>query len=51
MYGRTDGQMDAGRSQYGLSCTKFQSSRPDSSWEKCDKNFLCLKIWEKDQSF
>ena len=30
-------------------CYKFQSSRPHSSWEKCDKNFLCLKICEKEK--
>ena len=30
-------------------CTKFQSSRPDSSSEKCDKKFQCLKIGEKEK--
>ena len=29
-------------------CTKFQPSRPHSSWEKCNKKFLCLKIEEKE---
>ena len=27
-------------------CTKFQSSRPQSSWEKCDKNF---KVWKLER--
>ena len=30
-------------------CTKFQSSRPHSSWEKCDEKCLCLKIGEKEK--
>ena len=25
-------------------CTKFKSSRPHSSWEKCDKKFQCWKF-------
>ena len=29
-------------------CTKFQTSRPHSSWEKCDKKLQCLKIGEKE---
>ena len=28
-------------------CTKFQSSRPHSSWEKCDKIFQCWKLERK----
>ena len=28
-------------------CTKFQSSRPHSSREKCDKKFLCWKLGRK----
>ena len=28
-------------------CTKFQPSRPHSSWEKCDNKFQCLKIGER----
>ena len=28
-------------------CTKFQSSRPHSSWEKCDKKFQCWKLERK----
>ena len=30
-------------------CTKFQSSRPHSSWEKCDERFQCSKIGEKEK--
>ena len=30
-------------------CTKFQSSRPHSSWEKCDEKFKSLKIGEKEK--
>ena len=30
-------------------CTKFESSRPHSSWEKCDEKFQCLKIGEKEK--
>ena len=29
--------------------TKFQPSRPHSSWEKCDEKFQCLKIGEKEK--
>ena len=29
-------------------CTKFQSSRPHSFWEKCDEKFQCLIIGEKE---
>ena len=29
--------------------TKFQSSRPHSSWEKCHEKFQCLKIGEKEK--
>ena len=28
-------------------CTKFQSSRPHSSWEKCDEKFQCWKLERK----
>ena len=28
-------------------CTKFQSSRPHSSWEKKDENFKCWKLERK----
>ena len=28
-------------------CTKFQSSWPHSSWEKCDEIFLCWKLERK----
>ena len=28
-------------------CTKFQSSRPHSSWEKCDENFNVWKLETK----
>ena len=28
-------------------CTKFQSSRPHSSWEKCDEKFQCWKLEKK----
>ena len=28
-------------------CTKFQSSRPHSSWIKCDKKFQCWKLERK----
>ena len=28
-------------------CTKFQSSRPHSSWEKCDEKFQSLKLERK----
>ena len=28
-------------------CTKFQSSRPHSSWEKCDENFNVWKLGRK----
>ena len=28
-------------------CTKFQSSRPNSSWEKCDEKFQCWKLERK----
>ena len=30
-------------------CTKFQPSRPYSSWENCDEKFQCLKIGEKEK--
>ena len=30
-------------------CTKLQSSRPHSSWEKCNKKFQFLKIGEKNE--
>ena len=30
-------------------CNKFQTSRPHSSWEKCDEKFSCLKIGEKEK--
>ena len=30
-------------------CTKFQISRPHSSWDKCDKNYKCLIIGEKEK--
>ena len=29
-------------------CTNFQSSRPHSSWEKCDKKFQCWKLERKE---
>ena len=28
-------------------CTQFQSSRPHSSWEKCDEKFQCWKLERK----
>ena len=28
-------------------CTKFQSSRPHSSWEKCDEKFLMFENWRE----
>ena len=28
---------------------KFQSSRPHSSWEKCDEKLQCLKFGEKEK--
>ena len=30
-------------------CTKFHSSRPHSSWEKCDEKFQCMKTGEKEK--
>ena len=30
-------------------CLKLQPFRPHSSWEKCDENFQCLKIGEKEK--
>ena len=30
-------------------CAKFQLSRPHSFWEKCNENFKCLKIGEKEK--